>query len=208
MVINKGLIGEYYGIQGTTWTRPADPRAPVRDARDPRPEVRAPLRRRPPAAGRLAEGAASTGSEHAAADAVRAGDAGDRQSCGTEPQLRVPAAIMTANRSASSAWAGSAWSPQRASPSSATRSGRATSCRRRSTRSRAGEVPIYEPGLAELVEKNRDRLHFTPDMGEVIETPSCSSAASTRRPPTPATPTSRASSAWSRSSAARPSTRS
>ena len=31
-----------------------------------------------------------------------------------------------------------------------------------------GEVPIHEPGLAELVEKNRDRLHFTTDMGEVI----------------------------------------
>jgi UDPglucose 6-dehydrogenase len=31
-----------------------------------------------------------------------------------------------------------------------------------------GEVPIHEPGLAELVTKNRDRLHFTTDMGEVI----------------------------------------
>jgi UDPglucose 6-dehydrogenase len=33
---------------------------------------------------------------------------------------------------------------------------------------RRGEVPIYEPGLAELLEKNRDRLHFTTDMGEVL----------------------------------------
>ena len=31
-----------------------------------------------------------------------------------------------------------------------------------------GEVPIHEPGLADLLEKNRDRLHFTTDMGEVI----------------------------------------
>jgi len=31
-----------------------------------------------------------------------------------------------------------------------------------------GEVPIHEPGLEELVVKNRDRLHFTTDMGEVI----------------------------------------
>ena len=31
-----------------------------------------------------------------------------------------------------------------------------------------GEVPIHEPGLAELLTKNRDRLHFTTDIGEVI----------------------------------------
>jgi UDPglucose 6-dehydrogenase len=31
-----------------------------------------------------------------------------------------------------------------------------------------GEVPIHEPGLAELVQKNRERLHFTTDMDEVV----------------------------------------
>ena len=30
-----------------------------------------------------------------------------------------------------------------------------------------GEVPIHEPGLPELVEKNAERLHFTTDMGQV-----------------------------------------
>jgi UDPglucose 6-dehydrogenase len=32
-----------------------------------------------------------------------------------------------------------------------------------------GEVPIYEPGLTELIEKNRERLHFTTSMDEVRE---------------------------------------
>jgi UDPglucose 6-dehydrogenase len=31
-----------------------------------------------------------------------------------------------------------------------------------------GEVPIYEPGLNELVERNRERLHFTTEMGDVL----------------------------------------
>jgi UDPglucose 6-dehydrogenase len=32
-----------------------------------------------------------------------------------------------------------------------------------------GEIPIHEPGLPELVAKNAARLHFTTDMGEVLE---------------------------------------
>jgi len=32
-----------------------------------------------------------------------------------------------------------------------------------------GEVPMHEPGLPELLEKNRERLNFTTDMGEVLE---------------------------------------
>jgi UDPglucose 6-dehydrogenase len=32
----------------------------------------------------------------------------------------------------------------------------------------AGDLPIYEPGLEELVERNRERLHFTLDMAEVF----------------------------------------
>ena len=32
-----------------------------------------------------------------------------------------------------------------------------------------GEVPIYEPGLSELLEKNRDHMHFTLEMGEVVD---------------------------------------
>src|SRR5204862_6966297 len=31
-----------------------------------------------------------------------------------------------------------------------------------------GEVPIYEPGLPELITKNAERLHWTLDMGDVV----------------------------------------
>src|SRR3954447_14397033 len=31
-----------------------------------------------------------------------------------------------------------------------------------------GEVPIYEPGLAEMLARNAERLHYTIDMGEVL----------------------------------------
>ncbi|MEA2449647.1 MAG: UDPglucose 6-dehydrogenase [Thermoleophilaceae bacterium] len=33
---------------------------------------------------------------------------------------------------------------------------------------RAGEVPIYEPGLAEMLARNAERLHYTVDMGDVL----------------------------------------
>ena len=33
---------------------------------------------------------------------------------------------------------------------------------------RRGEVPIYEPGLGELIERNRGRLSFTLDVGEAV----------------------------------------
>ena len=41
----------------------------------------------------------------------------------------------------------------------------ATSCRRRSRRSARGEVPFHEDGLPELLERNRERLTFTLDVG-------------------------------------------
>ncbi len=33
---------------------------------------------------------------------------------------------------------------------------------------RRGDVPIYEPGLAELVQRNRERMHFSTEMGDVL----------------------------------------
>jgi UDPglucose 6-dehydrogenase len=32
-----------------------------------------------------------------------------------------------------------------------------------------GEMPIYEPGLGELVERNRERMHFTTDLAPALE---------------------------------------
>src|SRR6195952_5980603 len=34
---------------------------------------------------------------------------------------------------------------------------------------RAGRIPIWEPGLAELVERHRDRLHFSTDLTDALE---------------------------------------
>src|ERR1700749_3914666 len=36
-------------------------------------------------------------------------------------------------------------------------------------RLRAGEVPIYEPGIDEVLERNKERLRFTLDVGEAVE---------------------------------------
>jgi UDPglucose 6-dehydrogenase len=36
-------------------------------------------------------------------------------------------------------------------------------------RLQAGKVPIYEPGLEQVMERNRDRLAFTLDVGEAVE---------------------------------------
>jgi len=36
-------------------------------------------------------------------------------------------------------------------------------------RLKGGEIPIWEPGLTELVEKNRERMHFSTDISDALE---------------------------------------
>ena len=36
-------------------------------------------------------------------------------------------------------------------------------------RLKRGELPIYEPGLAECLERNRERLHFSTELGQALE---------------------------------------
>ena len=48
----------------------------------------------------------------------------------------------------------------------------------------AGRVPIYEPGLGELLDGNRDRLRFTTSSAECSKGPGSRSSASGLRPPT------------------------
>ncbi|MBA2348734.1 MAG: UDP-glucose/GDP-mannose dehydrogenase family protein [Solirubrobacterales bacterium] len=35
-------------------------------------------------------------------------------------------------------------------------------------RLKGGEIPIWEPGLAEMVERNRERMHFSTDIGDAL----------------------------------------
>ena len=58
--------------------------------------------------------------------------------------------------------------------------------KRRSPRCSAGEVPIHEVGLEELLERNRERLTFTIDVGEAVEGADVVYIASARRRCTPA----------------------
>ena len=58
----------------------------------------------------------------------------------------------------------------RASPRTATTSSASTRTSRRSRRSNAGKMPIYEPGLEEIVRRNHaeERLTFTTDLPTAV----------------------------------------
>ena len=73
---------------------------------------------------------------------------------------------------------------------------------------RRGEVPIYEPGLDELLERNRERLVVHDRRRQRRSTArSSSTSPSGRRRPTPATPTSRLSGRCRRAARRRPADR-
>ena len=170
----QGLVGEYYGVQGMTWKDPPILDGPDEIAHGQRAQAAAVLRRPAAAAGRVEDAAGGVlGLQHALAVAQPAADAGHRRvadaaqavagaSLGCPPS-RCPTST-TGSPSGSSAPATSASSPRPASPSSATRSGASTSTRRRSRACARARIPIWEPGLEELVARHRDRLHFSTDL--------------------------------------------
>ena len=76
----------------------------------------------------------------------------------------------TSPRSASSGSAGSAWSPPPASPSVGHQVVAVDIDAEKIEALRSGApLPIHEPGLPELVERNRERLRFTLEMSEALE---------------------------------------
>ena len=79
MVVASGLVGQYYGLQGTTWRNPPILRGPTERRKIRRAQVRGALRRRPGAAGGMAHQARRLlDLQHAAPDAHREADAGNR----------------------------------------------------------------------------------------------------------------------------------
>ena len=63
-------------------------------------------------------------------------------------------------------------------------------------RLRRGEVPIYEPGLEELLAEHSGRLHFSTELGDALEHARLLFVAWAPRRRTPATPTSPRCTRW------------
>ena len=142
------------------------------------------------------------GLQHAARDADERADARHRRlahaSASSAQARRRPLAFAAAwspnaSPSGSSARATSASSPRPASPSSATRSSASTSTRTRSRACERGEIPIYEPGLEDLVaQEPRAAALLDRAWRRAGARAAAVRRASARRRPTRATPTCRA----------------
>ena len=172
MVIKRGVVGEYYGLQGTQWKDPpilkgADETKKIGkrefDIYMDGDRVRLVAWRTPEGVYWVTNTLLQTLSKKQMLQIART----------TRVVLRVrrvgsPASCLSANRSESSGPAGSASSPPPASPSSATTCTCATSSRRRSSRWRAARCRSTSPACPTAGPQQRDRLHFTTDMGDVL----------------------------------------
>ena len=156
--------------------RPADPRRPARHGRARRPQAARSTTTargcgwspgRPPR--RL------LGLQHAAARPSTTADGRHRRvarrASGVAARLLASPRFMSTEREPIGVIGTGTWASSRRldSPSWATRSGASTSTPRRSSGLRAGEIPIWEPGLEELVAKHRERLHFSTDIDDALE---------------------------------------
>ena len=176
IVAYAGDIGQYYGVQGTSWTLAADPRQPVRDAHDRRPQVRAVLRRRPAAARRLADASRRVywvsntllQTLDQPADARRSRESLHARRPLTSANLRrrmsserEPIGVIGTGYVGLVTAAGFA------------ELGSDVYCididAEKIARLERGEIPIYEPGLEDLVAKNRERMHFSTDIADALE---------------------------------------
>ena len=198
----RAYVGEYYGLQGTTWKNPPILEGPTetRKIRGRKYELYYDGDRLRLVAWQTGKAVywisntlllSLTNKQMLAIARVHA----STSSAAALARLSAPVWLI-ASPSGSSAPAGSAWSPPPASPSSATRSGCATSCQEKidTLVARRGADLRARPVRADHA-RTPSACTSRLDMGErASRTPSCCSAASTRRRPTRATPTSRASS--------------
>ena len=170
----------------------ADPRQPVHDDAHARAHVRAVHGRKPARARGVADAARRLlGVEHAVPHAHEPADARDRPVA--EPGRRALSATRPSGRAAARRDAGGprySRPPLMTSPrepigvigtgyvglvtaAGFAELGNDVWCididADKIDRLKRGEIPIYEPGLAELVAKHRERLHFSTDIADALE---------------------------------------
>ena len=177
LVLSKGLAGEYYGVQGMTWKDAADPRRRPRDADRQRAQAAALLRRQARCAwSRGAPSARSTG-------------------CPTRSRSRSTPSRCSPSPTPCNGSSSSGPLPWSARMSSLTdrepigvigtgyvglvtaagfaELGHDVWCididEAKIRGLQEGRIPIWEPACDELVQRHRDRLHFSTDLADALE---------------------------------------
>ena len=155
---------------------PADPRQRERHDAHARAQVRAVLRRDAPAARRLAHAARRLlGLQHAVEDADQQADAGDRALADARrvlsgPPSRLPSLAVSEREPIGVIGTGYVGLVTAVGFAEL---GSEVWCididADKIARLNRGEVPIYEPGLAESLERNSERLHFSTDLADALE---------------------------------------